>query len=98
MAAYNQALEIQPDYAEAIEYRAEAFLGLNRLDEVKEAYMQLFREDRERADELMSAMQQWVDQRQTRRGLRQHGEPRRIREPRLVEAVRPRSCRNPGRS
>jgi tetratricopeptide (TPR) repeat protein len=65
LAAYNQALEIQPDYAEAIEYRAEAFLGLNRLDEVKEAYMQLFREDRERAAELMSAMQQWVEQRQT---------------------------------
>ena len=64
LAAYNQALEIQPDYAEAIEYRAEAFLGLNRLDEAKEAYMQLFRDDRERADELMSAMQRWVEQRQ----------------------------------
>jgi tetratricopeptide (TPR) repeat protein len=64
LEAYNQALEIQPGYSEAIEYRAEAYLGLNRLNEVKEAYMQLFREDRERADELMDAMQRWVEQRQ----------------------------------
>ena len=63
LAAYDQALQLEPGYAEAIEYRAEAFLGLNRLDEAKQAYMQLFRDDRERADELMSAMQRWVDQR-----------------------------------
>jgi len=63
LAAYDQALELEPSYAEAIEYRAEAFLGLNRLDEVKGAYMELFRGDRERADELMAAMQQWVDER-----------------------------------
>lgn len=65
LAAYNQALDLAPGYAEAIEYRAEAFLGLNRLEEAKEAYMQLFRDDRERAEELMEAMQRWVEQRQT---------------------------------
>ena len=65
LAAYNQALELEPGYTEAIEYRAEAYLGLDRLDDAKQAYMQLFREDRERADELMAAMQQWVEQRQT---------------------------------
>lgn len=64
LEAYNQALSLQPRYTEAIEYRAEAFLGLNRLDEAKEAYMQLFRDDRERADELMTAMQRWTEQRQ----------------------------------
>jgi len=64
LAAYNQALQLQPDYMEAIEYRAEAFLGLNRLDEAKGAYMQLFRDDRERAEELMDAMQRWVEMRQ----------------------------------
>lgn len=64
LAAYNQALQLEPGYAEAIEYRAEAFLGLNRLDEAKEAYMELFRGDRERADELMMAMQRWVEERQ----------------------------------
>ena len=63
LTAYNQALALEPGYAEAIEYRAEAFLGLNRLEEVKGAYMELFRDDRERADELMVAMQKWVDQR-----------------------------------
>lgn len=63
LAAYNQALAIEPSYTEAIEYRAEAYLGLNRLDEAKDAYMQLFREDRERADELMTAMQRWIDTR-----------------------------------
>ena len=65
LAAYNEALELEPGYAEAIEYRAEAFLGLNRLAEAKEAYMQLFRDDRERAEELMIAMQRWVEERQT---------------------------------
>lgn len=64
LAAYNEALEIEPSYTEAIEYRAEAFLGLDRLDDAKEAYMQLFREDRERAEELMTAMQHWVERRQ----------------------------------
>lgn len=64
LTAYNEALDLAPGYTEAIEYRAEAFLGLDRLDEVREAYMQLFREDRERADELMVAMQQWLEQRQ----------------------------------
>lgn len=63
LAAYNEALELEPGYAEAIEYRAEAFLGLDRLGEAKEAYMQLFREDRERAEELMTAMQRWVEKR-----------------------------------
>lgn len=64
LAAYNRALEINPQYSEAVEYRAEAYLGLGRLDEVKESYLQLFRDDRERADELMTAMQTWVEERQ----------------------------------
>ncbi len=68
LAAYDRALQLQPDYSEAIEYRAEAYLGLNRLDEAKDAYMQLFRADRERADELMAAMQRWVEQRRADAG------------------------------
>ncbi len=63
LAAYNRALELEPGYTEAIEYRAEAYLGLNRLDEAKQAYLELFRSDRERADELMAAMQKWVAER-----------------------------------
>lgn len=61
LAAYNRALELAPSYVPAIEYRGEAFLGLNRLEEAKEAYMQLFRMDREQADDLMAAMQEWVE-------------------------------------
>jgi tetratricopeptide (TPR) repeat protein len=61
LAAYGQALEMVPNYAEAIEYRAEAYLGLGRLEDAKEAYLQLFAGDRERADMLMEAMQQWVE-------------------------------------
>lgn len=60
LVAYDEALSIQPRYTEAIEYRAEAYLGLNRLEDAKEAYMQLFRVDRPRADELMTAMQKWI--------------------------------------
>lgn len=68
LAAYDEALEINPGYVEAIEYRAEAYLGLDRLDEAKNAYLQLFREDRERADELMTAMQLWVEDRKDNPG------------------------------
>ena len=62
LAAYDQALEIEPGYSEAIEYRAEAYLGLDRLEEAKEAYMELFREAPERAAELMAAMESWVEE------------------------------------
>ena len=65
LEAYDEALLLQPAYAEAIEYRAEAYLGLNRLDEVKAAYMQLFSLDRVHADELMQAMQTFVQQERT---------------------------------
>ena len=68
LSAYDKALGINPGYVEAIEYRAEAYLGLDQLDEAKEAYMQLFREDRERADELMSAMKGWVEEREKNPG------------------------------
>ncbi len=63
LKAYDRALELAPYYAEAIEYRAEAYLGLNRLAEAKDAYMELFRQDRARADELMEAMKKWIEAR-----------------------------------
>ena len=58
--AYDQALALAPGYAEAIEYRAEAYLGLNRLDDAKQAYMELFGGAREKADELLEAMKTWI--------------------------------------
>lgn len=62
LEAYDRALELAPFYGEAIEYRAEAYLGLGRLDDVKEAYMQLFAKERALADQLMEAMQTWVEE------------------------------------
>ncbi len=63
LAAYDKALVLAPFYAEAIEYRAEAYLGLGRLDDAKEAYMLLFSGHREHADQLMEAMKTWLDER-----------------------------------
>ena len=65
LAAYGKALEIQPNYTPAIEYRAEAYLGLNQLDSVKSVYMQLFTMDRPRADELAAAIDKWLEKRKT---------------------------------
>ena len=63
LEAYDKALALKDSYTPAIEYRAEAYLGLNRLADVKSAYMTLFTADRPRADELTSAMEKWVEKR-----------------------------------
>ena len=60
LKAYARALEIQPGYTPAIEYRAEAYLGLNQLDDVQVAYIALFNRDRPRADELAAAIDKWL--------------------------------------
>ncbi|MGH8313981.1 MAG: tetratricopeptide repeat protein [Steroidobacterales bacterium] len=60
ISAYDQALGYNPAYGEAIEYRAEAYLALGRLDDAKSAYMHLFRDSRPLAAQLMAAMQSWV--------------------------------------
>ena len=63
LEAYERALQIKPGYAPAVEYRAEAFLGLNRFEDAKSAYLDLFAADRPRADMLAGAMQKWVEAR-----------------------------------
>ena len=63
LEAYDRALTLAPFYVEAIEYRAEAYLGLGRLDDAKEAYMLLFTGHREHADQLMAAMKTWLEDR-----------------------------------
>lgn len=64
LEAYDKALAIQPGYAEAIEYRAEAYLGLNRIDEARQAYMTLHNGgDAARAKMLADAMTKWLEQR-----------------------------------
>jgi tetratricopeptide (TPR) repeat protein len=61
LEAYNRALAIEPKYSEAIEYRAEAFLALGRIDDAKQAYDQLVELNREHAAKLLEAMKTWVD-------------------------------------
>jgi tetratricopeptide (TPR) repeat protein len=61
LEAYDKALALEKTYTPAIEYRAEAYLGLNRLDDVKSAYMILFNTDRKRADELTGAIDRWLE-------------------------------------
>jgi tetratricopeptide (TPR) repeat protein len=60
LAAYDRALQIEPRFAQAIEYRAEAYLALGRLDDVRKAYMLLFQNARPHADELLAAVNAWI--------------------------------------
>jgi tetratricopeptide (TPR) repeat protein len=60
LLAYDHALSLKPGYPEAIEYRAHAYLGLNRLSEAKEAYLTLYAGNRKLAAQLLTAMQAWV--------------------------------------
>jgi len=48
-----------------MEYRAEAYLALNRIDDARQAYLDLFGADRKQADILMAAMKSWVAARHT---------------------------------
>jgi tetratricopeptide (TPR) repeat protein len=63
LSSYDRALALAPDSSEAIEYRAEAYLALNRTDEARQAYMHLFVHDRTASNVLMKAMKGWVEQR-----------------------------------
>jgi tetratricopeptide (TPR) repeat protein len=59
VGAYNYALQLKPDFYPAIEYRGEALLMMGFIEEAKEAYMTLFRNDRALADQLMATMEKW---------------------------------------
>jgi tetratricopeptide (TPR) repeat protein len=60
---FDTAAEATPMSSQVIRYRAEAYLGLNRLDAAKESYMHLFVHDRTASNVLMKAMKAWVDTR-----------------------------------
>lgn len=58
---YDQAIKMAPGFfPEAVEYRAEAYLALNRIDDARQAYLDLFAADRKQADLLMASMKTWV--------------------------------------
>ena len=60
LTAYDRALNLKPGYPEAIEYRGHAYLGLNRLEDAKQAYLALFAGNRKLAAQLLAGMQAWV--------------------------------------
>ncbi|HKB08351.1 MAG TPA: tetratricopeptide repeat protein [Candidatus Polarisedimenticolia bacterium] len=68
LETYDRAISLSPNYAPAIEYRAEAYLALDRVEDAKKAYMDLFPSDRGRADELLKAMKGWVEKRRAEPG------------------------------
>jgi tetratricopeptide (TPR) repeat protein len=68
---YNHALALKPDLLDAVERRAEAFLAVDRLDDVRIAYMDLFNHAPDLAGRLMAVMQKWLADRQADpRGMR----------------------------
>jgi tetratricopeptide (TPR) repeat protein len=56
----NHALKIKPDLPQAIQDRGEAFLGIDRLEDAKASYMDLFYHSRPLADQLLASMHDWV--------------------------------------
>jgi tetratricopeptide (TPR) repeat protein len=62
LGAYARALQIKPGFTPAIEYRGEAYLGLNKIEEAKADYITLFATDRPNADTLARAMTSWIDE------------------------------------
>ena len=65
LAAYERALALHPGYPEALEYRGEAFLALNRISDAQQAYLDLFAANRGLADKLLTAMKGWIDSQRT---------------------------------
>jgi tetratricopeptide (TPR) repeat protein len=57
---YNHTLALKPELLDAIEHRGEAYMAVDRLDEAKAAYMDLFNHARPLADQLMASMQKWL--------------------------------------
>lgn len=60
LAAYDAALKLQPDYPEAIEYRAELFLLTGRLDDARSAFAQLVGSSPSYANVLLQSMRDWL--------------------------------------
>jgi tetratricopeptide (TPR) repeat protein len=60
LAAYAKALELKPGYPDALEYRGEAYLGLSRIPDAQQAYLDLYAGNRALAAKLLAAMKSWV--------------------------------------
>ena len=62
---YNHTLALKPELLEAIEHRAVAYMAVDRLEDAKAAYMDLFNHERPLADQLMVSMQGWLESHRT---------------------------------
>lgn len=60
LASYSKALELKPGYPEALEYRGEAFLRMNRIHDAKQAYLDLFASNRKIAATLLDSMKLYL--------------------------------------
>jgi tetratricopeptide (TPR) repeat protein len=60
LAAYDKALALKPGYPDALEYRGEAYLALNRVADAQQAYLDLYAGNRALAGKLLTAMKGWV--------------------------------------
>ncbi len=69
LQAYDKALALDPNYPEAIEYRAELFLLTGKLAQAKEAYATLLTTKPAYAEVLKTSMKDWVKAKKTVAGL-----------------------------
>jgi tetratricopeptide (TPR) repeat protein len=69
LASYARALDLKPGYPEALEYRGEAYLRLNRLHDAKQAYLDLFAKNRKIAATLLDSMKVWIKAQQGSRSV-----------------------------
>jgi tetratricopeptide (TPR) repeat protein len=69
LASYAKALDLKPGYPEALEYRGEAYLRLDRIHEAKQAYLDLFVTNRKIAATLLESMKTWIKNRRGAPGV-----------------------------
>ena len=60
LKAYSNALLLRPGYPEAIEYRGEALLAVNKVSDAQQSYLDLFAANRALANKLLDAMKSWI--------------------------------------
>jgi tetratricopeptide (TPR) repeat protein len=65
LAAYDKALSLKPGYPDALEYRGEAYLGLSRIPDAQQAYLDLYAGNRALAGKLLTAMKGWANAQRT---------------------------------
>src|SRR5260370_25497823 len=57
LAAYDKALTLKPGFADALEYRGEAYLALSRIPHAPQAYLDLYAGNRALAGKLLAAIE-----------------------------------------